>query len=133
MDGLPTIPFWAIWSLSIPRVESFSNISPNARHLSTQYESFASHSPAELRSYANRLIGRGFLVPTGSDERSLVDENERVRRDRLRSGYLVRALQLVTINSCNYACKYCFMNLQEEDRSDSRSIAVGRTDGIRCG
>jgi uncharacterized protein len=87
-------------------------------------EAFGEQPGDALRSYANDLIIRGFLVPEGSDEYSIVEDDERMRKERLQTGYLVRALQLVTINSCNYACKYCFMNLQGDDRADSRDIGT---------
>ncbi|HEX8089099.1 MAG TPA: radical SAM protein [Blastocatellia bacterium] len=75
-----------------------------------------------LRSYANNLISQGYLVPSGCDDYSIIEEDQVLRKGHLHTGYLVRALQLVTINSCNYKCKYCFMDMQADERSDSREI-----------
>jgi uncharacterized protein len=68
------------------------------------------YSPRALRSFANDLVIRGFLTPTGTDEYCFVQEDESARREHLRSGYLVRALQLVLDKRCNYRCSYCFMD-----------------------
>lgn len=51
---------------------------------------------AVLRSYANLLIARHFLIPDGLDDYALVEEDQQYRQANLRSGYLVRALQFVT-------------------------------------
>jgi uncharacterized protein len=80
------------------------------------------YAPSALRSYANDLVIRGFLVPTGCDEYCLVEENETVRKERLQSGYLVRALQLVLDKRCNYRCAYCFMDFEPM----ARGIAVAQ-------
>ncbi len=74
-------------------------------------------SPAVVRSYANDLIIRGFLLPAGCDEYSLVERSQRLRKEHLQTGYLVRALQLVITNRCNYRCHYCFMDFQPETRT----------------
>ena len=84
--------------------------------------SLRGYVPSTLHSYANLLISRGFLVPAGADDYSIIEDDQRLRAENLHTGYLVRALQLVTINSCNYKCKYCFMNMQEEERSGPRAI-----------
>jgi uncharacterized protein len=80
-------------------------------------QTFPSFSGERLRSYANRLISRVFLIPAGADDYSLIEENRRWRQANLSTGYLVRGLQLVTTNSCNYGCQYCFMNQQSEERN----------------
>ena len=77
---------------------------------------FPAVPPSTVRSYANDLIIRGFLVPSGCSEYALVEENQTLRRERLQSGYLVRGLQLVLTRRCNYRCSYCFVNLQPESR-----------------
>lgn len=63
-----------------------------------------------LRSLANQFIIQGLLVPAGVDEFSLVAASGDLRRQRLGTGYLVRALQLVLTNDCNFRCHYCFMD-----------------------
>lgn len=75
-----------------------------------------------VRSYANLLISRGFLIPAGADDYSVIEADQRRRKAHLHTGYLVRGMQLVTVNSCNYKCKYCFMDMQSEERSSGREI-----------
>ena len=76
--------------------------------------------PAEaVRAYANDLIIRGFLVPEGCDEYVLVEDDEQKRIANLKSGYLVRGLQLILDKRCNYRCSYCFMDFQPGSRGAS--------------
>jgi uncharacterized protein len=88
--------------------------------------SFSSFGPSMLESYANLLVSRGFLIPAGEDDYSIIEDDQRLREENLHTGYLVRALQLVMINSCNYKCKYCFMNMQEQERSGPRAADVAQ-------
>jgi uncharacterized protein len=88
------------------------------------------YSPAILDSYANQLIIRGFLIPSGCDEYSIVEENARLRKEHLQSGYLVRALQLVLSKNCNFRCKYCFMDFQQERRNGEDKSAAEMTPDI---
>lgn len=74
--------------------------------------SWPAYPLATLCSYANQLVIRGFLIPTKCDEYSIVQEDERLRKQHLQRGYLVRALQLVLCKSCNFRCKYCFMDFK---------------------
>jgi len=57
---------------------------------------------------ASEFQARGFLVPDGFDERAVIEEGAAARIERCRTGHLVRALQLVVANECNFRCKYCF-------------------------
>ncbi len=94
-------------------LESFSD----AATIEQAASAHSSVSPSAFRSYANDLIIRRFLLPAGCDESSLVEENQRLRKEQLQTGYLVRALQLVLTNRCNYRCHYCFMDFQPQTRT----------------
>jgi uncharacterized protein len=72
-----------------------------------------------VRAYANDLILRGFLLPSGCDEYVFVDDDQQKRIANLKSGYLVRALQLILDKRCNYRCSYCFMDFQPGSRGTS--------------
>lgn len=65
---------------------------------------------ADLMDLANQMVVLGFLVPEGADEYAVIDSNMALRREHLASGYLVRTLQLVLTNRCNFRCKYCFID-----------------------
>lgn len=52
---------------------------------------------------------RAFLVPDAFDERAVLDEEVEARLATCADGRLVRALQLVVSNECNFRCKYCFV------------------------
>lgn len=87
---------------------------------------FPHHSLSKLQSLANEFIISGFLVPEGADEYCLVDENMSLRKHFLRTGYLIRTLQLIMSNRCNFRCTYCFMDFQSGNRiSTSAASAVG--------
>lgn len=82
-----------------------------------------SQLPSTLRNYANDLIIRGFLIPLGCDEYVLVRDDEQKRIANLKSGYLIRGLQLVLDKRCNYRCSYCFMDFQPGGRGTSHGEA----------
>lgn len=65
---------------------------------------------SEIETYINKLTARCFLVPDGFDEYEIVEKDMKKRKENLKSGYLVRALQLVTSNYCNFRCKYCIVD-----------------------
>ncbi|MDW5549429.1 radical SAM/SPASM domain-containing protein [Methanosarcina sp.] len=64
----------------------------------------------EVNAFLEDLRQRFFLVPEGFDEYTLVDENIRERKEHLKEGYLLKGLQLVLTNVCNFKCKYCFVD-----------------------
>ncbi len=78
---------------------------------------FPSPAKGSLRSLANQLVIRSFLMSASANEFCLVEESARVRRERLHTGYLLRGLQLVLANACNFSCKYCFLKMQQGDRT----------------
>jgi uncharacterized protein len=86
-------------------LESFKT--PNS--FDTVAEAFDKYDPSSIWSYINDMRARNFLVPEGADEYELIEANYKSRRQCLRSGYLVRALQLVVTNYCNFKCRYCFV------------------------
>lgn len=60
------------------------------------------------RNYLDELCDRFFLVPAGTDEREIVEEDKRFRAENLESGYLLKGIQLVLADDCNLGCSYCF-------------------------
>lgn len=86
-------------------------------------KALCSWPPEAVRAYANDLIIRGFLLPAGCDEYALVEDDRQKRIANLKSGYLVRGLQLILDKRCNYRCSYCFMDFQP----GSRGAANGET------
>ena len=69
---------------------------------------FPHHEAVDVIQYMNLLVQRGFLVAAGHDEYSLIEEHRRRRLERAGAGHLVRALQLVLTNDCNFSCSHCF-------------------------
>lgn len=63
-----------------------------------------------LRGYLDELCDRFFLVPEGTDERSIVEDDKRFRQENLESGYLLKGIQLVLADDCNLGCSYCFQS-----------------------
>jgi uncharacterized protein len=61
-------------------------------------------------SYINDLRTRSFLVQEGSIEYDLIEADYNRRKQYLKKGNLIRTLQLVVTNQCNFACKYCFVD-----------------------
>jgi hypothetical protein len=51
--------------------------------------SFSSFGPSMLESYANLLVSRGFLIPAGEDDYSIIEDDQRLREENLHTGYLV--------------------------------------------
>lgn len=65
---------------------------------------------SEINDYIRELRARCFLVPDTFDEYTIIENGIKERETRLKSGYLVRALQLVTSNTCNFRCEYCIID-----------------------
>lgn len=65
---------------------------------------------SDIKQYIHELRARSFLVPEPFDEYALIENDSKEREARLKSGYLVRALQLVTSNTCNFRCAYCIID-----------------------
>lgn len=68
------------------------------------------YSISEIHDYINKLRVRCFLVSDLVDEYTIIKNDIKERQNRLKSGYLVRALQLVTSNKCNFRCQYCIID-----------------------
>lgn len=62
----------------------------------------------EVKAFINELEQRMFLVDNDLEERRYLEEDKEYRRRNCSSGYLSRVLQLITSNTCNFRCKYCF-------------------------
>ncbi len=77
---------------------------------------FAGYDPLSIWSYINDLRSSGFLVEEESDEYGIIERDRRRREHYLSSGYLIRVLQLVLTNRCNFKCKYCFVNSMYDSR-----------------
>jgi uncharacterized protein len=67
-------------------------------------------SRADLQGYLDELCDRFFLVPEGSDERGIVEDDKRYRAENLETGYLLKGIQLVLADDCNLGCSYCFQS-----------------------
>jgi len=70
---------------------------------------FPQYQPSVLTRYIDQLIAKRFLILKGFDENITIREYYMQRRRNLHSGYLIRTLQLIMTNKCNYSCDYCFM------------------------
>jgi uncharacterized protein len=68
------------------------------------------YEPSALLDYINDLQRRNFLVQEGINEYELIEESYKRRHHYLQSGHLIRALQLIVTNKCNFNCEYCFVN-----------------------
>ena len=84
---------------------------------------YSNSNAKELTALVKELKSRSFLVPIDLDEYEVVQRDMRHRELCLPSGYLVRALQLIISNQCNFGCKFCFF---KDHTSASRLDLVGR-------
>ena len=64
----------------------------------------------ELKNFFGELKKRYFLAPSNLDEYIFLDESAKARKRKAKTGYLIRGLQLIVSNACNFRCKYCFVN-----------------------
>ena len=71
---------------------------------------FDKYDPSIVCRYINDLQTRCFLVQNGIDEYNFIESNYKNREQHLSTGYLIRALQLIVTNKCNFNCKYCFVD-----------------------
>ncbi|MCL6589192.1 MAG: radical SAM protein [Firmicutes bacterium] len=83
------------------------------------YAAYPQYPASVLENYINQFTSRLLIAPEDFDEYSFIAENRAIREKSLDNGYLVRALQLITSNSCNFKCKYCFV----DNRYDSKERA----------
>lgn len=60
-------------------------------------------------NFLRQMVERGFVQPANYDEYTLIENHKKNRMENLSTGFLVRALQLVVSNKCNFKCKYCFV------------------------
>jgi uncharacterized protein len=82
----------------------------------------------ELTTLIEELQSRSFLVPADTDEYETVQRDMRFRELCIPSGYLVRALQLIISNQCNFGCKFCFF---KDHTSASRLDLAGRESNMQ--
>lgn len=76
-------------------------------------------NPSDIK-IIQELRDRYFIIPENEDELRWIKENQDYRIKNQHTGYLVRALQIITSNECNFKCKYCFvksMYVSEERKS----------------
>jgi uncharacterized protein len=76
--------------------------------LSDVIERHANGRPEALRGLIKRMIERSYIVEPEIDEYDVVRRDMRFRELCLETGYLVRALQLILSNRCNFGCTFCF-------------------------
>jgi uncharacterized protein len=79
-------------------------------------------SSPNLRGYLDELCDRFFLVPEGSDEREVVEEDKVFREQNLESGYLLKGIQLVLADDCNLGCSYCFQSTIPHTTAPQKSL-----------
>jgi uncharacterized protein len=84
--------------------------------ISEVVSAFGDYQPSLIWSYISDLRTRSFLVPRGINEYELIEANYDSRKRCLNSGYLVRALQLIVTNRCNFSCEYCFADSMYDSR-----------------
>lgn len=71
---------------------------------------FSAYDASVVWSYVHELRMRDFLVTDDADEYGLVHADALRREKQLEKGYLLRVLQLVVANTCNFNCTYCFVD-----------------------
>jgi len=78
------------------------------------------HESSALVAYIYDLRKKNFIVQEGTDEYSLIKYDYNRREQHLQSGYLIRTLQLVMTNTCNFNCEYCFVDsmYNSKERAD---------------
>lgn len=85
----------------------------------SEISDFLNSLPEEKRSMAlefiNELKERCFIVTEDFDERIFLKRDVEYREKNCEHGYLSRVLQLVTSNTCNFRCKYCFEKSMYKD------------------
>lgn len=83
------------------------------------------YNPSDIESYIHELKARCFLVPDILDEYKIIENDSEERKNHLKSGYLVRALQLIVTNACNFRCKYCIIDdaYNSKERSEFQHSA----------
>ena len=84
-----------------------------------EMSNFINSLPKEKQSMAiefiNELKERCFIVTEDFDERIFLKRDMDFREKNFERGYLSRVLQLVTSNTCNFRCKYCFEKSMYKD------------------
>lgn len=89
---------------------------------------FGTYDDSVIWSYVHDLRMRDFLVTDGCDEYEPVRNDAARREQRYEKGYLLRVLQLVVANTCNFNCKYCFVDTMYE--SEEREILQHRSENM---
>lgn len=79
----------------------------------TMYEAVQIHGNPLAWNYANEFRNREFLVREGANEYDRIKSHANTRINGISSGTLLKIIQLVVANKCNFACSYCFMNSTE--------------------
>ena len=98
---------------------------------------YSNYDQKELESYIDNFKSRYFLIPEGYEEYDIMKQDMDYRKQNASSGYLIRALQLVMSNTCNFKCKYCFVDNmynspertehQHSESNKSMSFEVAKT------
>jgi uncharacterized protein len=84
--------------------------------------SFENGKDVKEDSKITDLMKRGFLLESIKDEYAILKEGHKEFLQNVKSGKLLRKLQLMVTTGCNMACKYCY-----EDRTG------GKMDSIKKG
>lgn len=75
----------------------------------------------EVKEFIEIFKDNFFLIEEDYEEFELLNAEKEYRNNNYSSGYLVKCLQLVLTNSCNFSCKYCFQNDSKNDERDIKS------------
>ncbi len=89
---------------------------------------FDAYNASVIWSYIHDLRMRDFLVTEDCDEYEPVRSDAARREQQLEKGYLLRVLQLVVANTCNFNCRYCFVDAMYE--SEERTVLQHRSENM---
>ena len=115
-------------SLADPRTVEFLETLRQPAPLERIISEHSNGDSEGLASLVGELERRSLLVPADSDEYEAVERDMRFRELCLPSGYLVRALQLILSNRCNFGCKFCFF---KDHTSATRLALAGRESNMQ--
>ena len=90
---------------------------------------FDAYDASVIWSYVHDLRMRDFLVIENYNEYEQIRSDAARREQRLEKGYLLRVLQLVVANTCNFNCKYCFVDTMYE--SEERTVLQRRSENMK--
>jgi len=67
----------------------------------------------QAESFVPYFVSKRLLVPGNFGEEGIIVARQQQRKRELAAGQLIRAVQLILTNHCNFRCEYCFERLGE--------------------